>query len=109
MDQLLLREHQCQHLGTAAKTGYLVTFGPLRAGPISGFDYSHVMINSYTESGDALVTMIVNRQNLDNLTGNAGFQLRYPFSLGVLPCSPFSTSPPSMIFSAPAAPSRRRK
>ena len=63
----------------AGKTGYLVDVGPIRAGPIVGFDYTYAVIGAYTETGDSLLTMIVNQQALAALTGDAGMQLRLPF------------------------------
>ena len=84
------------HASTSADTiavaghgGYLVGIGPLRAGPIAGIDYTHAAIDSYTETGDKLLTMTVARQSLDSLTGDVGVQVRYPFQLGQIPVSPY--------------------
>jgi hypothetical protein len=43
----------------------------------------------YAESGDILLTMMVDRQTIDALTGNAGLQLRLPFVAGTALYSPF--------------------
>jgi len=73
----------------AGQGGYLVDIGPVRAGPIAGLDYSHVVIQGYTETGDMLLTQTVNRQSFDNLTGDVGLQVRYPFRMGTVPMSSF--------------------
>ncbi len=73
----------------AARAGYLVNAGAVRVGPIAGFSYTHGVIGAYTESGDILLTMLVDRQTFDALTGNAGIQLRLPFVAGTTLYSPF--------------------
>jgi outer membrane autotransporter protein len=73
----------------AAKAGYLFDAGPVRAGPIAGVNYTGAVIQGYTETGDSLLTWMVNQQTLDSLTGNAGVQMRLPFELGGTLYSPF--------------------
>jgi outer membrane autotransporter protein len=73
----------------AAQAGYLVEAGPVRAGPIGSLYYTSAVIQSYTETGDSLLTMTVNQQSLDTLTGDAGVQLRFPFEFGGNLYSPF--------------------
>jgi outer membrane lipase/esterase len=73
----------------AARGGYLVDIGPIRAGPIAGLNYTRAVIQAYTETGDSLITMVVDRQALDSLTGGAGLQVRYPFLLGKGLYNPF--------------------
>jgi outer membrane lipase/esterase len=51
----------------AAKAGYLVDAGPIRAGPIAGVNYTSAVIGAYTETGDSLLTWMVNQQTLDSL------------------------------------------
>jgi uncharacterized protein YhjY with autotransporter beta-barrel domain/phospholipase/lecithinase/hemolysin len=63
----------------AGQTGYLVDAGPIRVGPIGGLTYTLGAIEPYTESGDYLITMVVDRQALEALTADAGLQLRLPF------------------------------
>ncbi len=76
-------------LTVAGQAGYLVDVGPVRAGPIAGLNYTHTVIGGYTETGDSLLTMMVGRQSLDTLTGDAGVQLRFPFMLRGDVYSPF--------------------
>nr|WP_245258316.1 autotransporter domain-containing protein [Rhodopseudomonas palustris] len=66
----------------AARGGYLFDAGRLRVGPIAGLNYTNATIRGYTETGDVLLTMMVDRQTLDTLTGDAGVQLRYPLQFG---------------------------
>jgi uncharacterized protein YhjY with autotransporter beta-barrel domain len=73
----------------AGKAGYLFDAGPLRAGPIAGLSFADAQIAGYTETGDILLTNMVNRQTLDNLTGSAGVQLRSPFFIAHGLYSPF--------------------
>jgi uncharacterized protein YhjY with autotransporter beta-barrel domain/phospholipase/lecithinase/hemolysin len=63
----------------AAQAGYLVDVGPIRVGPIAGLDYTHAYIHAYTETGDSLLTMMVGQQAVDDLIGDAGLELRFPF------------------------------
>ncbi|MGY4256641.1 outer membrane lipase/esterase [Bradyrhizobium sp. USDA 4516] len=73
----------------AAKAGYLFDVAPLRVGPIGGLSYTHASIGGYTETGDVLLTQIVNAQNIDSLTGSAGIQLRMPFTMTGALYSPY--------------------
>ncbi len=73
----------------AARAGYLFAAGPVRVGPIAGLTYTFADIQGYTETGDSLLTMMVNEQNVDSLTGNAGLQMRFPFEFGGDLYSPF--------------------
>ena len=63
--------------------------GKLRVGPIAGLSYINAQIAGYTETGDILLTNVVNRQTLENLAGSAGVQFRTPFAVGSALYSPF--------------------
>jgi uncharacterized protein YhjY with autotransporter beta-barrel domain/phospholipase/lecithinase/hemolysin len=73
----------------AGRGGYLFDVGQLRVGPIASLTYTNATIQGYTETGDVLLTMMVDRQTLDALTGDAGVQLRYPLQLGSSVYTPF--------------------
>jgi uncharacterized protein YhjY with autotransporter beta-barrel domain/phospholipase/lecithinase/hemolysin len=73
----------------AARGGYLVDVGAVRAGPIAGISYTRAVIQGYTENGDELLTMTVDRQVVEAVTGSAGLQLRYPFQVGNSLYNPF--------------------
>jgi outer membrane lipase/esterase len=59
------------------RTGYLFRSGALGFGPIAGLSYAHVSVDGYTESGDSLLTMTVEDQELNSLIGSIGVQVRY--------------------------------
>lgn len=73
----------------AAKGGYLWDLGPLRVGPIAGLSYTHAQLAAYTESGDSLLTNMVDQQKLESLVGSAGVQLRAPLALDGAIYSPY--------------------
>jgi uncharacterized protein YhjY with autotransporter beta-barrel domain len=73
----------------AARGGYLFDAGRLRVGPIAGLNYTNATIRGYTEAGDILLTMAVDRQTLDTLTGDAGVQFRIPLEIGSGIYTPF--------------------
>ena len=73
----------------AGKAGYLFDAGKLRVGPIAGLSYVNAQIAGYTETGDILLTNLVDRQRLESLTGSAGVQFRSPFAIGNAVYSPF--------------------
>ena len=79
-----------------------MTPGQSAVGPIAGLSYTFADIQGYTETGDSLLTMMVNAQNVDSLTGNAGLQMRVPFQLWGISTARSSTSPPSRICLVPA-------
>jgi outer membrane autotransporter protein len=86
----IIRANTSADVFTAAgRGGYLTDIGPVRAGPIAGLNYTYAVIQGYTETGDSLLTMVVGRQALDTLTGDAGLQVRYPLLLGNGLYSPF--------------------
>lgn len=66
----------------AARGGYLLDFGKLRAGPIAGVTYIRSRVDGYTEKGDPLLTFDVASQTLDTLTGNVGLRFLAPFRAG---------------------------
>jgi outer membrane lipase/esterase len=73
----------------AARGGYLFDAGWMRVGPIAGLNYTNVDVKGYTETGDALITMVVDGQKFDSLTGSVGAQFRYPFWFWTRPYSSF--------------------
>jgi outer membrane lipase/esterase len=73
----------------AGQAGYLFdTFG-FRVGPIAELSYASATVKGYTETGDVLVTMSVDQQKVESLTGGAGLQVRFPFLVSGSIYSPF--------------------
>ena len=73
----------------AARGGYLFDVGWMRVGPIAGLNYTNVDVKGYTETGDVLITMVVDGQKFDSLTGSVGAQFRCPFWFWTRPYTPF--------------------
>jgi outer membrane lipase/esterase len=63
------------------KTGYLFDVGSTQLGPIGGLTYAYAQVNSYTESGDPVLTLNVGRQTEEALIGSVGVQFRAPFTI----------------------------
>jgi outer membrane lipase/esterase len=71
------------------KAGFLTGVGVLRVGPVVAVDYARAKIDGYTEAGDPVLTLNVNRQKADTLQGRAGLQARGTLSSGGLAVSPY--------------------
>jgi uncharacterized protein YhjY with autotransporter beta-barrel domain len=66
----------------AARAGYLLDFGGVRAGPIAGLTYVRSHVDGYTETGDPQLTLTVSSLTLDSLTGSVGIRFLAPFQTG---------------------------
>jgi outer membrane autotransporter protein len=64
------------HMVAGAKAGYLMPFAGMGAGPIVAVDYARAKVDSYTETGDAALTLNVGRQSLRSVTGQLGLEVR---------------------------------
>jgi uncharacterized protein YhjY with autotransporter beta-barrel domain/phospholipase/lecithinase/hemolysin len=64
------------HVLAGAKAGYLMPFGPVSVGPVVALDYAKAKVDGYTENGDAALTLNVDSQSYEALTGNVGVELR---------------------------------
>jgi outer membrane lipase/esterase len=64
------------HVLAGAKAGYLMPMGSFQLGPVIGLDYAKATVDSYTEKGDAALTLNVSKQTYDALTGNVGLEVR---------------------------------
>jgi outer membrane autotransporter protein len=64
------------HILAGAKGGYLMPFGPFRAGPVVGLDYAKAKVKAYTEDGDPALSLNVSGQSYEALTGNLGLEIR---------------------------------
>jgi outer membrane autotransporter protein len=62
----------------AARSGYLLDFGKVRAGPIAGLTYVNARIGGYSETDGEAVTK-VGAQTVESLTGSAGLRFLAPF------------------------------
>jgi len=73
-----------------AKAGYLFDTGGLRVGPVAAVNYARTKINAYTETGDPVLTLNVQRQSLKAVTGSAGLELRGTMEMGGLAVRPYA-------------------
>jgi outer membrane lipase/esterase len=74
----------------AGKVGYLFgTPDKVQVGPIGSLLYARAKVNSYTESGDPVLTLNVGQQVADTLIGSVGAQFRFPFWVGGRLISPY--------------------
>jgi len=73
-----------------AKAGYLMDMGGLRVGPVAAVNYARATIGGYTETGDAVLTLNVQRQRVKALTGSAGLELRGNAEVGGLGVRPYA-------------------
>ena len=73
----------------AGKAGYLFDAGKAQLGPIGGLTYARAKVNSYTESGDPVLTLAVGQQVAEALIGSIGAQIRFPFVVNGRIISPY--------------------
>jgi uncharacterized protein YhjY with autotransporter beta-barrel domain len=74
----------------AGKVGYLFgTPDKIQAGPIGSLLYARAKVNSYTESGDPVLTLNVGSQTAETLIGSVGAQFRFPFWVAGKLISPY--------------------
>jgi outer membrane lipase/esterase len=64
------------------RAGYLLDMGGARVGPIIGLSYARVKLDGFTETGDPVLTLNVQNQELDSLAGNAGIEARGTLDIG---------------------------
>ncbi|MEO7503730.1 MAG: autotransporter domain-containing protein [Sphingomicrobium sp.] len=77
------------HMVGGAKAGYLIPMGSVRVGPIVALDYARAKVNGYTESGDAALTLNVDKIRYTGLRGNLGAELRGDFGGGGVQLRPY--------------------
>ena len=63
--------------------------GMLRIGPVAALDYARAKVDSYTESGDAALTLNVGSQTAKSLTGQIGIEARGGLDAGVAAFRPY--------------------
>lgn len=72
-----------------AKAGYLLGLGGWRVGPVVGLQYARTELDGYTESGDPVLTLNVEDQDVKALLGSAGLEARGAFDVGGLAVDPY--------------------
>jgi uncharacterized protein YhjY with autotransporter beta-barrel domain len=59
--------------------GYDFHVGPLKVGPLGGLQYTHLDVNSFSETGAPVGDLSVHAQSADSLRSRLGFDLNYVF------------------------------
>jgi outer membrane lipase/esterase len=77
------------HTVAGAKLGYLMPLASFRVGPVAALDYAKAKVDSYTENGDAALTLDVDSLNYSSLTGSAGIEARGDFAGGGVQLRPY--------------------
>lgn len=74
------------------KAGWLATLGGGgRIGPVIAVQYARAKLNSYTETGDPVLTLNVGDQEVHALVGSAGIEARGAFTSGGLAVRPYAS------------------
>ena len=85
-------EPKGNHFIAGAKGGYLMPLGSVRVGPVVGLDYAKAKVDSYTETGDPVLTLNVDSLTYKSLRGSAGIELRGDFAGGGVQIRPFASA-----------------
>jgi outer membrane autotransporter protein len=75
-----------------AEAGYLMPFGGVSIGPVVGLRYARAEIDAYTETGDPVLTLNVEDQSLNSLTGSAGIEARASYDVNGLSLQPYASA-----------------
>ena len=70
------------HFIAGAKGGYLMPLGSVRVGPVIALDYAKAKVDSYTETGDPVLTLNVDSLSYKSLRGSVGLEVRGDFAGG---------------------------
>ena len=79
-------------LGAGLQAGYLFRFGGAQIGPVVGLRYAEADLDGYTESGDPVLTLNVEDQEVKSLVGNAGIEVRADLETGGLAVRPYASA-----------------
>ncbi len=77
------------HVVGGVKAGYLMPMGSVRVGPVVALDYARAKVDGYTESGDAALTLNVDKMRYKGLRGSIGGELRGDFGGGGVQLRPY--------------------
>jgi uncharacterized protein YhjY with autotransporter beta-barrel domain len=69
--------------------GYLFDLGQVRIGPVAGISYAKAEIDGFTETGDPVLTLNVQDQDIDRLVGSLGVELNADLDIGGSRVAPF--------------------
>jgi len=75
-----------------AQIGYLFDLGRVKIGPTLGIDYARAKLDAYTETGDGVLTLNVQSQEVDSKVGSLGLEMDGDFSVGGAKVTTFLTA-----------------
>lgn len=77
-------------LTAGGRLGYLFDLGGARVGPVVGARYAEADVDGYTETGDPVLTLAVQDQEVTSLVGSAGVEARGELEVGGLAVRPYA-------------------
>ena len=77
------------NLLAGAKAGYLLDAAGLKVGPVAAVNYARTKIDAFTETGDPVLTLNVQRQRLKAIVASGGLELRGNAEVGGLAVWPY--------------------
>ena len=80
------------HVLAGAKVGYSMPMGPVSIAPVIALDYAKAKVDGYTENGDPALTLHVDSQSYEALTGNVGVELRGSAGVPGVGIRPFASA-----------------
>ena len=80
------------HVLAGAKVGYSMPMGPVSISPVVALDYAKAKVDGYTEKGDPALTLHVDSQSYEALTGNVGLELRGSAGVPGVGIRPFASA-----------------
>lgn len=80
------------HFLIGAKAGYLMPVGAIRVGPVVAVDYAKAKVDGYTEEGDPVLTLNVDKASYKSLRGSAGLEVRGDFEGGGVQLRPYASA-----------------
>ena len=109
----IVGETDADTIVAGGQVGYLFDLGQVRVGPVAGISYARAQIDGFTETGDAVLTLNVSDQDLDQLVGSLGVELNGDFDISGSRVAPFLSAtvekeldddPRTIRYAATAAP-----
>lgn len=80
-----------KHFLIGAKAGYLMPVGAIRVGPVVAIDYAKAKVDGYTEEGDPVLTLNVDKVSYKSLRGSAGLEVRGDFEGAGVQLRPYAS------------------
>jgi outer membrane autotransporter protein len=79
-------------MSAGLKAGYLMPMGSFRLGPVVALDHARARVNGYTENGDPVLTLNVNKERFSTLRGSIGAEMRGDFGGNGVQVRPYAAA-----------------